>query len=237
MSLKKLGSVKAVSNIIVTSADLAADVTGVLPTANGGTGTGAPTTGQLLKGAAGNVWSNFAIGTAFQSIRINAAGTDLEYFDDNVIKRLTADQSAITSTTGVAVSSPLQQSAAVNEEWYIEWIIGVTYGTVAATGVIKLASTAGTSTGYWTMITSVNGTNPQLATGETAKIFQSLDYATTFSGAGFGSLGSTTAVTNLIISARFKQTVSTGTMQVLLGSSVSTVTPKLQSQMIARRIA
>lgn len=50
MALKKLGSIKAVSDVLVTSADLASDVTGVLGVANGGTGQTTFIDGQLLIG-------------------------------------------------------------------------------------------------------------------------------------------------------------------------------------------
>lgn len=50
MAQRKLGSVKGTTVVLITSADLAADVTGVLPVANGGTGTGTYTNGQLLIG-------------------------------------------------------------------------------------------------------------------------------------------------------------------------------------------
>lgn len=50
MAQRKLGSVKAVNTVLITSADLAADVTGILPVANGGTGQSTFTDGQLLIG-------------------------------------------------------------------------------------------------------------------------------------------------------------------------------------------
>lgn len=50
MALTKLGSVKAVTQVLVTSADLASEVTGTLPVGNGGTGQSSYTNGQLLIG-------------------------------------------------------------------------------------------------------------------------------------------------------------------------------------------
>jgi hypothetical protein len=47
---KKLGSTKSTDNVLVTSANLASEVTGVLPVANGGTGNSVYTNGQLLIG-------------------------------------------------------------------------------------------------------------------------------------------------------------------------------------------
>ena len=50
MATKKLGSVSKVTPVLITAADLAADVSGVLPVANGGNGTGTFTDGQILVG-------------------------------------------------------------------------------------------------------------------------------------------------------------------------------------------
>jgi hypothetical protein len=50
MAIKKLGSIKGVDSVLVTSADLAANVTGILPVTNGGTGQSTFTDGQLLIG-------------------------------------------------------------------------------------------------------------------------------------------------------------------------------------------
>jgi hypothetical protein len=50
MSIKKLGSAKLTDSVLVTSVNLATEVTGVLPVASGGTGTGTYTDGQLLIG-------------------------------------------------------------------------------------------------------------------------------------------------------------------------------------------
>lgn len=51
MALTKLGSVKAVTQVLVTSANLASEVTGILPVPNGGTGQSTFTDGQLLIGS------------------------------------------------------------------------------------------------------------------------------------------------------------------------------------------
>lgn len=50
MAKKKLGSTKLVDEVLVTSVNLASDVTGTLPVTNGGTGQTAFTDGQLLIG-------------------------------------------------------------------------------------------------------------------------------------------------------------------------------------------
>lgn len=77
MAQKKLGSVKAVNTVLITSADLAADVTGILPVANGGTGQSTFTDGQLLIGnTTGNTLAKATLtGTANQVVVTNGAGT------------------------------------------------------------------------------------------------------------------------------------------------------------------
>lgn len=65
MAQRKLGSCKNVTVVIITSVDLAADVTGVLPVANGGNGTGTFTDGQILVGqTTGNTLSKKSLSGA-----------------------------------------------------------------------------------------------------------------------------------------------------------------------------
>lgn len=77
MALTKLGSVKAVTQVLVTSANLASEVTGVLPVANGGTGQSTFTNGQLLIGnTTGNTLAKATLtGTSNQLVVTNGAGT------------------------------------------------------------------------------------------------------------------------------------------------------------------
>lgn len=73
---KKLGATKLTDNVLVTSASLTSEVTGVLPVANGGTGTGTYTNGQLLIGnTTGNTLTKATL-TAGSNISItNGAGS------------------------------------------------------------------------------------------------------------------------------------------------------------------
>jgi hypothetical protein len=52
----------------------------LIPTA-GGTGQSTTTVGDLLVGAAANTWAKLTMGSALQVLRVNAAGTALEYAD------------------------------------------------------------------------------------------------------------------------------------------------------------
>lgn len=73
---KKLGSTKSTDNVLVTSANLASEVTGVLPVANGGTGNSVYTNGELLIGnTTGNTLTKATL-TAGSGITItNGAGS------------------------------------------------------------------------------------------------------------------------------------------------------------------
>ena len=77
MASRKAGSLKRTDTVIVTSVNLTADVTGVLPVANGGTGSGSYTDGQLLIGnTTGNTLAKGTLtGTANQVIVTNAGGS------------------------------------------------------------------------------------------------------------------------------------------------------------------
>ena len=77
MATKKTGSLKGVDVVLVTSVNLAAsDVTGVLPVANGGNGTGTFTDGQILIGnTTGNTLVKTTLtGTSNQVVVTNGAG-------------------------------------------------------------------------------------------------------------------------------------------------------------------
>ena len=77
MATKKTGSLKATDVVLITSVNLAAsDVTGVLPVANGGNGTGSFTDGQILIGnTTGNTLVKTTLtGTANQVVVTNGAG-------------------------------------------------------------------------------------------------------------------------------------------------------------------
>ena len=76
MATKKLGSVKNVDTLLVTSANLASEVTGTLGVANGGTGQTTFTDGQLLIGnTTGNTLAKATL-TAGANITItNGAGS------------------------------------------------------------------------------------------------------------------------------------------------------------------
>lgn len=54
-------------------------LTGTVAATNGGTGTATVTTGDLLYGSGTNTWSKLAVGSAYKSLVVNGAGTNVEW--------------------------------------------------------------------------------------------------------------------------------------------------------------
>ncbi len=65
------------TNIDVTG--LTISLTGTVAATNGGTGTSTVTTGDLLYGSGTNTWSKLALGSAYKTLSVNAAGTQVEW--------------------------------------------------------------------------------------------------------------------------------------------------------------
>jgi hypothetical protein len=65
------------TNINITGQTIS--LTGTVAPTNGGTGVNTVTTGDLLYGSASNTWSKLAAGTAYKSLVMNAAGTNVEW--------------------------------------------------------------------------------------------------------------------------------------------------------------
>lgn len=65
------------TNIDVTGQVIS--LTGTVAATNGGTGTATVTTGDLLYGSAANTWSKLPIGSAYRSLVVNGAGTQVEW--------------------------------------------------------------------------------------------------------------------------------------------------------------
>lgn len=76
MATRKLGSTKATDTLLVTSANLATEVTGTLGVANGGTGQTTYTNGQLLIGnTTGNTLGKATITGSFAILVTNGASS------------------------------------------------------------------------------------------------------------------------------------------------------------------
>jgi hypothetical protein len=65
------------TNINVTGQTIS--LTGTVAPTNGGTGVNTVTTGDLLYGSATNTWSKLALGSAYRSLVVNGAGTQVEW--------------------------------------------------------------------------------------------------------------------------------------------------------------
>jgi hypothetical protein len=65
------------TNIDVTGQTIS--LTGTVAPTNGGTGVNTVTTGDLLYGSATNTWGKLALGSAYKSLVVNGAGTQVEW--------------------------------------------------------------------------------------------------------------------------------------------------------------
>ena len=65
------------TNIDVTGQTIS--LTGTVAPTNGGTGVNTVTTGDLLYGSASNTWGKLALGSAYKSLVVNGAGTQVEW--------------------------------------------------------------------------------------------------------------------------------------------------------------
>ena len=63
----------------ITVAGQVISLTGTVAPTNGGTGVNTVTTGDLLYGSASNTWSKLPLGSAYRSLLVNAAGTQVEW--------------------------------------------------------------------------------------------------------------------------------------------------------------
>jgi hypothetical protein len=106
----------AVSYIVESPLDLTGNtlsLAGTVAATNGGTGTNTVTTGDLLYGSASNTWSKLAVGAAYKSLVVNAAGTQVEW------NAVPLNQSgAISGALGATNGGTGQSSYAVGDMLY-----------------------------------------------------------------------------------------------------------------------
>lgn len=114
MARIKLGSAKATTTILTTNVDLAtADVTGVLPVANGGTGQGSYTNGQLLIGnTTGNTLTKASLtGTADQVVVTPGAGSITLSTPQSINTTSSPTFAGLTLTSGLTYANMQNVSA------------------------------------------------------------------------------------------------------------------------------
>jgi hypothetical protein len=106
----------AVTYIVQSPLDLTGNtlsLAGTVAATNGGTGTNTVTTGDLLYGSASNTWSKLAVGAAYKSLVVNAAGTQVEW------NAVPLNQSgAISGALGATNGGTGQSSYAVGDMLY-----------------------------------------------------------------------------------------------------------------------
>ena len=91
------------TNIDVTGQTIS--LTGTVAPTNGGTGVNTVTTGDLLYGSASNTWGKLALGSAYKSLVVNGAGTQVEW------NAVALDQAGAVSGALPATSGGTGQSA------------------------------------------------------------------------------------------------------------------------------
>lgn len=123
MTLKKHGSLKFTDQVLVDSVTLTSEVSGVLPVANGGTGTGTFTNGQLLIGnTTGNTLAKATLtGTANQVVVTNGTGTITLSTPQDI------GTGSSPSFTGLTVTTTLSLP---NGSVILGWLANVGSGTV-----------------------------------------------------------------------------------------------------------
>lgn len=112
MALRALGSTKATDQALITSANLASEVTGILPVANGGSGQSVFTNGQLL---IGNTTGN----TLAKSTLTQGSGITITNGPGSIT--IAADLTALNASNLTSGTVPLARlPAAVHAGSYLE---------------------------------------------------------------------------------------------------------------------
>lgn len=115
MATKKLGSVKHVDTLLVTSANLASEVTGILGVANGGTGQTTFTDGQLLIGnTTGNTLAKATLTAGANIVVTNGAGSITLAVKNNIASAPQTLTDAATIATDASLGNRFRCSSATD---------------------------------------------------------------------------------------------------------------------------
>ena len=127
------------TNINVTGQVIS--LTGTVAPTNGGTGVNTVTTGDLLYGSATNTWSKLALGSAYKSLVVNGAGTQVEW------NAVALDQSgAVSGALPVAHAGTGITSYAQGEMLYANTTTSLDKVTANTTTTKKFLSQTGNGT-------------------------------------------------------------------------------------------
>jgi hypothetical protein len=155
----------------ITVAGQVINVSGTIAATLGGTGTSTVTTGDLLYGSATNTWSKLPLGTAYKSLVVNAAGTQVEW-------------NAVPLNQAAAVSGQLSAGNG-----------GTGFGTYAVGDLLYASTTSALSklvVGTSGQVLTAGATIPQYVNQSTLSV-GSATTATNIAGGAAGRLAYNTA--------------------------------------------
>ena len=153
------------TNIDVTGQVIS--LTGTVAATNGGTGTATVTTGDLLYGSGTNTWSKLALGSAYKSLMVNAAGTQVEW-NAVPLNQTTAVSGQLNVSNGGTGASTLSGLAFGNgTSPFTAATAAQIVSAIGATAVQNATNTTITAnstnaTNYLTFVSSTSGNLPQL---------------------------------------------------------------------------
>jgi hypothetical protein len=158
----------------ITVAGQIISVSGTIDATLGGTGTSTVTTGDLLYGSATNTWSKLALGTAYKSLVINAAGTQVEW---NAVAL--NQTTAVSGQLGAGNGGTGQSTYAAGDMLYYASGTALSKLTLGTTNYVLTAGA--TAPQYVAQSTLAVGTATNLAGGANGSLpYQTASGTTTF---------------------------------------------------------
>lgn len=175
MARRKKGSVKETDTLIITNVDLAtADVTGVLPVANGGTGSGSYTDGQLLIGnTSGNTLTKATL-TAGSNITITNGGGSI-----------TIASTGGSSTANVAYATKTDTASTTSTTW-ADTGLQVTITPTSTDAIVQLTASFMCASTNWAYFRFVDNAGAAVLIGDTSGSKASTQSAGFLSASGVG---------------------------------------------------
>jgi hypothetical protein len=191
------------TNIDVTGQTIS--LTGTVAATNGGTGTNTVTTGDLLYGSATDTWSKLAVGSAYKSLVVNAAGTQVEW-NAVALNQTTAVSGQLNVSNGGTGASTL--TGYVKGNGTSAFTAASTVPTTDLSGTVTNAQLANSSI-------TINGNSVSLggSTTVTATATNALTIGTGLTGTSYnGSSAVTVAIDSTVATLTGSQTLTNKTM-------------------------